>query len=265
MKLLKHFGFERNPFGRSTPNNALYLHRGFEEALSRLTFTIELAGISMLLAEPGCGKSLLLGVLAETLLRDGWIVHYFAHATVSPFGLVNVLARKVGLSPRRSRGETAMELCNYVANDERQCLVIIDEAHKLPDATLEDIRLLTIGEFDRQSPFLLLLAGQPSLDHRLAEPIHYSLDQRITTAARLQPLSLDETRQYVATRLGYAGVDDRPVFDDGATETLFDISGGIPRRINNNATASLIVAASRGRRIVSSQDVLDVRMDRGRA
>ncbi|MBT3220488.1 MAG: AAA family ATPase [Proteobacteria bacterium] len=264
MKLLRHFGFERNPFERSTPANALYRHRGFEEAHSRLLFTIELAGIAVLLAEPGCGKSLLLGVLADHLLRNGWVVHYFAHATVSPFGLVNVLARKVGLSPRRSRGETALQLCQHVAKDERPYLVIIDEAHKLPDATLEDIRLLTIGDFDRESPFLLLLAGQPLLDQRLAEPNHYALDQRITTAARLQPLSIDETRQYLKTRIEYAGAGDQPVFDDASIDALFDISGGIPRRINNSATASLIVAASRGRRIVSAQDVNDARLDRGR-
>ena len=66
---------------------------------------------------------------------------------------------------------------------------MIDEAHALPDATLEDVRLLTIADFDRKSPFLLLLAGQPGLDDRLAEPSHRALDQRITTIARLQPLT----------------------------------------------------------------------------
>lgn len=267
MRLFDHFGFHRNPFDRSPPDEALFRHRGFEEALARLLFTIELVGICALLADPGCGKSLLLGVLAEELRRgsEGWVVHYFAHSTVGPFSLVNVLARKVGVAPRRSRGETAMEICNKLQADERNHLVIIDEAHALPDSTLEDLRLLTIGEFDRSSAFLLLLAGQPALDERLSEPAHYALDQRITTVARLAPMSLEETREYLQLRLSHAGVGDRPVFDHSAIDAIFDASGGVPRRINTVASAALIVAASRGQRLVTAQDVVDGRLDRGRA
>lgn len=264
MRLLDHYGFARNPFERSPPKDALYRHRGFDEALTRLQFTVEMLGISVLLAEPGCGKSLLLGILADEVHQQGWVTHYFAHSSVGPFSLVNVLARKVGVAPRRSRGETAMALCDKLAADERQHLVMIDEAHELPDATLQDIRLLTIGDFDSTSAFLLLLAGQLDLDDRLAEPTHYALDQRVTTVARLQPLSVDETRQYVATRLKGAGVGDRPVFEPTAVDALYDSAGGIPRKINSLATSALIVTASRGRRVVSAQDVTDARMDRGR-
>ena len=81
--------------------------------------------------------------------------------------------------------------------------------------------------------------------------------------ARLLPLSADETSRYLATRLKAAGAD-RPVFEDGAIEVLFDAAGGVPRRINNLATSTLIVAAARNRRLVSAQDVKDAQMDRGR-
>jgi type II secretory pathway predicted ATPase ExeA len=263
-QLLRHFRFSHHPFARSTPDEAVYRHRGFTEALDRLRFTVELDAIATLVAEPGCGKSLLLGQLADELQRQGWSVHYFAHATVGPFGLVNVLCRKVGLSPRRSRAETASNIAAALADDERHHLLMLDEGHRLPDATLEDLRLLTIGDFDRTSPFVLLLAGQPQLDDRLAEPIHHALDQRITTVARLAPLGPDETRQYIRHRLETVGAKKQPVFDEGALDALFDGSGGVPRRINNMATSSLIVAASRGHQLVSAQDVHDARLDRGR-
>ncbi len=212
--LLTHFGLTCPPFARNTPKGALLRHRGFEEAKKRLLFTVELESIAVLLSGPGCGKSLLLGEIADELKREGVQVHYLAHTTLGPFGLVNVLARKTGLAPRRSRGETA-------------------------------------------------LAGQNSLDDRLAEPIHHALDQRITTFARLRPLSVEETGQYVETRLKAAGAD-RPVFEDGAVDLLFDAAGGVPRAINNLATAALIVAAARNRRLVGAQDVKDAQMDRGR-
>ncbi len=263
-QLLRHFGLAHHPFARSTPKEALFRHRGFEESLSRLRFTVELDGIALLVAETGCGKSLLLGELGDELHAQGWTVYYFAHTTVSPFGLVNVLARKAGLTPRRSRAETAQALADTLVENERKHLLVLDEAHALPDSTLEDLRLLTILDFDRKSPFLLLLCGQPDVEDRLAEPTHRALDQRITTVARLAPISLDETRQYIALRLAAAGAKKNPVFDEGAIEAVFDTSVGVPRRINNAATSAMIVAAARGRRIVTAEDAHDARLDRGK-
>jgi len=265
-QLLKHFGFKQHPFGRATPDDALYRHRGFDEALSRLRFSFELGAISVLFAESGCGKSILLGRLAAEIQREGAAVHYFAHSTTGPFGLVNVLARKAGLSPRRSRAETADHLAQSLLDSGQQHVLVIDEAHEMPDATLEDVRLLTIADFDRTSPFTLLLAGQPLLDERLAEPVHHALDQRVTTVARLAPLSHEETGEYISLRLRAAGAAQRkqPVFEAGARNAIYEGSGGIPRRINGLANGALIVAASRNRKLVSEQDVHDAKLDRGR-
>jgi type II secretory pathway predicted ATPase ExeA len=262
--LLRHFRLSAHPFGRDSAA-AIHKHRGFAEALGRLRYTAEIDGASALVAEPGCGKSLLLGQLADELRKQGVVVHYLAHATVGPFGLVNVLARKAGLSPSRSRAETALAVSQALLDDERRHLLVVDEAHLLPDESLEDLRLLSIADFDRKSPFLLVLAGHPLLDDRLAEPLHHALDQRITTVARLAPLSLDEVREYIALRLNSVGSKDQPLFDDASVRALFEASGGVPRRLNRIASASMIVAASRQRRLVSQQDVLDARVDRGRA
>jgi type II secretory pathway predicted ATPase ExeA len=264
-ELRTHFGFSRLPFTRHTPKEAFFRHPGYEEALRRLRFTVELDGVAVLMAEAGCGKSLLLGELADELQREGRAVHYFAHCTVGPFGLVNVLARKAGLAPRRSRAETAMALSETLCASDRKHLVVCDEAHLLSDETMEDLRLLTIADFDRKSPFLLVLAGQPQLDDRLADPTHHALDQRIPTFARLAPLGPDETSDYLLCRLAAAGTKGNPVFEQGAVEAIYEASGGVPRRINNVANGALVVAASRNRRIVTAQDVHDAKLDRGRS
>ena len=263
--LCRHYHLSENPFGRNAPTTALHQHAGFNEARQRLRFTIELEGLGALIGEPGCGKSLLLGAVSAEHQKHGGQVHYFAHATVGPFGFLNVLARKLGLAPRRSRAETAQYVSEVLLKDERKHLLILDEAHLVPDDTLEDVRLLTIADFDRKSPFVLLLAGHPNLDDRLAEPTHHALDQRITTIARLSPLSLDETRDYIKLRLTACGARKQPLFDDDAIAALFDASAGVPRRINRIATAAMIVAASRNKQLLSAQDVLDARLDRGRA
>lgn len=264
-QLLSHYGFRFHPFGRKTPADSLLHHRGFEEALSRLRFCIELDSIATLVAESGCGKSLLLGQLADELQRDGMLVHYFAHSSSSACGLISVLARKNGIVPRRSRAETASLLVDKLISDERRHLLVIDEAHELPNDSLEDLRLLTITDFDRKSPFVLLLAGLPALDDHLADPIHHSLDQRITTVARLSPLTESETQKYINTRLNAASINKKQiVFEQTAIDAIFDASAGVPRRINTIATSSLIVAAARKRRLVCVQDVQDALLDRGR-
>ena len=263
--LIRHFRLTGHPFGRDTSKGALHRHRGFIEALERLRYTVEIEGISALVAEPGCGKSLLLGQLADELQKLGQVVHYFAHATVGPFGLVNVLARKVGLAPRRSRAETALAVSQKLLEDDRKHLLVLYEVHIMPDDTLEDLRLLTIADFDRKSPFGLVLAGHPCLDDRLAEPTHHALDQRITTIARLAPLSQEETREYIRLRLDASGAKGQSVFNDDAIGAIFEASTGVPRRLNRIASAAMIVAASRKKNIVAAQDVHDARVDRGRA
>jgi type II secretory pathway predicted ATPase ExeA len=263
--LIRHFRLTAHPFGRDAPRTALHRHRGFNEALERLRYTTEIDAMSALVSEPGCGKSLLLGQLADEQQKAGWVVHYFAYATVGPFGLVNALARKTGISPKRSRAETALAVSQKLLEDERKHLLVLDEAHVMPDDTLEDVRLLTIADFDRKSPFVLVLAGHPSLDDRLAEPTHHALDQRITTVARLAPLSHDETRDYVRLRLDACGARGQIVFEEDALATLFDASSGVPRRLNRIASAAMIVAASRKKNLVVAQDVHDARVDRGRA
>jgi type II secretory pathway predicted ATPase ExeA len=262
--LLKFFGLTHAPFGRRTPKEAVYRHPGFEEAFSRLELTVELDSIAEFIADSGTGKSILLGELAGRLQSSGHVVHYFSHSTVGPFGLVNVLARRMGITPRRSRGETADNLTSSLLDSDKKHIVILDEAHALPDTSLQEIRLMTIGDYDRKSPFLLLLAGQPILHDRLGDPVHHALDQRIITVARLHPLSLDESRAYIEHRLQAAGYNKKPLFDDGAIEAIFDFSGGLPRRINNLATGAMVVAAARKHRMVSAQDVNDAKVDRGR-
>ena len=157
-QLLRHFGFTSNPFARTPVAAGVSRHRGFEEAQTRLAMTVELDGIAVLIADSGCGKSLLLGLMADDLVREGWVAHYFAHSTVGPFGLVNVLARKIGLAPRRSRAETALSVADHLLQDPRRHLLVVDEAHRLKN-TNSRLSLTLRERFAYGSA--LLLTGTP--------------------------------------------------------------------------------------------------------
>ena len=92
-------------------------------------------------------------------------------SSLKAFGLLSYLVTKAGLRPRRFKGETAHELVAHCRGLAKRSLVIVDDAHLIPDDSLEDLRLLTGDSLDKKSPFALVLAGQPLLRERLAKPL----------------------------------------------------------------------------------------------
>ena len=131
----------------------------------------------------------------------------------------------------------------------RRVVVIIDEAHLLAPDQLEELRLLTNAEMDSQSPFALLLVGQPTLARQLRLGVFAALDQRIATRYQLAPMDLAEAAQYLRHHLALVGRTD-PLFADDAVARLHKLSLGLPRALNNAAIAALIAAATAGKVLV---------------
>src|SRR6266511_4140798 len=120
---------------------------------------------------------------------------------------------------------------------------------KSPDASLEDLRLLTACDFDRRSPFALVLVGQPLLRERLNEPQHYSLAQRIGVRLRLRPLSESEMPLFLDRHLKAAGAK-KNLFEPDAIAALFQHTRGVPRLVQNVALAAMLVSMETEKKIV---------------
>jgi general secretion pathway protein A len=131
-------------------------------------------------------------------------------------------------------------LLRHYAERGQQPVIVIDEAHLIDDALVFQALRLLLNFQQPQSglAFSLILSGQPELLPRLARMPQ--LDERITAKSLLRALSFEETVAYVSHRLAAGGVD-RPVFDPAALQTLFELSGGIPRRINRLCDLGLLV------------------------
>jgi type II secretory pathway predicted ATPase ExeA len=259
--LLNHFGLASQPFARAVPEAGLVRHRSFAEGLTRLTLAVETRTPALLTAEPGLGKSTLLAVFADQVDRSKTRLVYTALSSCGPFGLVGQLAARYGVSARRSAAQTALAVLDELSRSERREILILDEAHRLPDTSLDELRLLNNLDFDRTPPFALLLAGQSALRERLAEARHASLAQRLAIRASLGPLSESESADYLDRRLRAAGAR-ATLFRPAAAARIFEKTGGVPREINTLATASLLAAASKGRKHIELQDVDDAAFDR---
>ena len=258
--LQKHFGFTRPPFPRVPPEEAILHHKGLEEVLAKLHFALERDTIALLVAESGCGKSTALSLFAKSLDASSHQLVALSLTTLAPFSLLANIATALGIKPRRFKGDTAAALIGHLRSLPRRIVLLIDEAHLLPDDSLEDLRLLSADDFDRRSPFALVLCGQPLLRDRLAEPRLWALSQRIGVRIRLRPLTEAEVGQFLSQHLKAAGMP-KAIFEPQAISAIFQITRGVPRLVQNLALTASLVAMEHGSRIVTAASVQQAAAD----
>ncbi len=259
-----HFGLTIHPFDRPVPEGGLLLHRSFSEAQARLRWAMDGWTPALLTAEPGLGKSTLLATLADSLDKTTTRVVYTPLSSCKPFGLIGQLAHRFGVRPRRTAAQTAQAMLDELQASTLIDILILDEAHRLPRESLDELRLLSNLDFDRTPPFWLLLAGQPPLRERLTQPEHESLLQRLAIRTSLAPLSEQETAEYLERRLRAAGAPNN-LFLPPAVARLFEKTRGVPRLVNNLATAALLAAATTHKRYIDTPEVENASFDHDNA
>ncbi len=255
MTLEKHFKLQRPPFPKAATTDALLMTAGLEHAIDRLRFAISRDTIAMLIAESGCGKSTALSLLCHRLDAATYNVISTSMTTLSPFSFIAHLVAGMGLPGRRFKGETAAAFLMNLRAQPKRTIILVDEAHLLPDDSLEDLRLLTADNLDQGSPFSLILVGQPLLRERLAEPTHYALWQRIGVKLRLRPLTEHEVAPFIERHMKAAGTKRKAIFEPEAVAEIFHHSRGIPRLVQNIALDSMLVAMDAGVKTIDAQAV----------
>jgi type II secretory pathway predicted ATPase ExeA len=131
----------------------------------------------------------------------------------------------------------------------------VDEAQNLSLDVLEEIRLLTNLETSTEKLLQIVLSGQPELEEKLSRPELRQLRQRIMLRCKTRPLTLEQTRGYVAGRLRIAGSDGSPIFTSEAVEAVFRFAHGIPRVINLLCEHALITAMADAERPVAAKTI----------
>ncbi len=133
----------------------------------------------------------------------------------------------------------------------RQVVALIDEAHAMPLATLEEIRLLSNLETGKEKLLQIVLFGQPELDEHLNLPNMRQLKERITHAFGLEPLPPRDIKDYINFRLRAAGYHGPDLFGPDALRIISEASEGLTRRINIYADKTLLAAFAAGTHSVS--------------
>jgi len=230
-----YYNLIEKPFQISTDPSFLWLGEKHKEALATLKYgVIDEKGFLLLTGAAGTGKTTLINSLLESL-DDNTLVANVTDPSLDLMGFLNLITRSFGLSKKFEKKEEFIvsfkEFLRKTYVDNKRALLIIDEAHRLSKKLLEQSRLISNIELPEKKLINIFFVGQNELNQKLLSRDCHALRQRITLSYQIQPLSEDETLQYIHHRLKVAG-NDKALFNREAISEIYRFSNGSPRLTN---------------------------------
>ena len=240
------FGFECPPFNNVPDTTFFFGSSRHNEALARLLYTVEARrGFAVLTGEVGAGKTTVTRALFRRLGKDT-VTAVVTNSRLTGVQLLYTVAREFGMEDVELSRPKLLESINIFLIEQlaadRNVVLLVDEAQDLPMGTLEEIRLISNLETERDKLIQIILVGQPELRDSIDHPELRQLRQRIAMRYHLLGLKLDETKAYVVHRMRIAGPAHSVRFTERALNTVHRYARGIPRLINLVCDKALLVA-----------------------
>jgi len=262
-----YFRLRENPFNVTPDPRFLYMGPSHRDGLAYLKYGVrERKGFLVLTGEVGTGKTTLIRALSRELGEDV-SMSVILNTNVTPKQLLALAARDFGIETRRSisKADLITELSSYLLKQAelgRTCVLVVDEAHNMGPHLLEELRLLSNVETDREKLLQIIMVGQPELMETLGLSSVRQIRQRIPGSFQIRPLDASEVESYVGTRMSVAGADPAWVrYSEGAYSAIYATTRGIPRLINILCDRALLVAFVAEKRTVDEGTVAEAARD----
>jgi type II secretory pathway predicted ATPase ExeA/TPR repeat protein len=243
-----HYSLNKKPFQLSTDPKFLWLGEKHKEALATLKYgVVDQKGFLLVSGDVGTGKTTLINALLEGIEEDTLVanitdpaldlVEFFNFVALS-FNIPKKFDSKIDFIVYFS------QFLKKVYSENKNVLLIIDEAHRLSKEVLEHIRLLSNIELPEEKLINIFFVGQNEINQTLALPECRALRQRISLVYQIEPLSENETLAYIKHRLKVAGTE-KNIFTQNAVREIYHFSKGYPRLINTICDHALLTGYAR--------------------
>ncbi len=260
-----YFGFTEAPFALLPDPSFLYMSKDHSMALTLLRYSIlNKQGFTVISGEVGSGKTTLINRMLDELEDD--ITVGLINFTHNAFGeLTEWVLMAFGIEYRnKTKVEIYDDFVKFLIDEYRKgqrVVLIIDEAQNMGPGKLEELRMLSNVNAQKDNLLHLIIVGQPELRMTLQRPELRQLTQRVSVFYHLGRLTLTETQAYVAHRIKVAGGEPN-LFSQEAVQQIWDEAGGVPRIINTLCDLSLVYGFSASRDRIDTSVVTEVLGDR---
>ncbi len=254
------FGLNEKPFQILSDPAYLFMSKTHESAYTYLEYGIvENKGFVVITGEIGSGKTTLINYLLDKI-EEKFQTALINNTLIQPGNLIKMLCQDfeidtVGLDDSDLLTAFYQFLINQYSQRKR-VILIIDEAQNLSFDALEEIRMLSNFELDKQHLFQVILVGQPQLRFKLRQKAIQQLAQRVSVHYHISGLKEEEVKEYINYRLQIAGAKNLDIFLDEAVEAIYIFSRGIPRLINILCDTALVYAFADGLKQVN-RDIIE--------
>jgi general secretion pathway protein A len=241
------FGLRELPFALTPDPRFLWLSETHQEGLATLYYGISRRkGFILLTGEVGAGKTTLLRTTLHHLAQDVNVALVMNTADIGSVDLLKLVVAEYGLKGRfETKADYIIALNQFLLEQLRRGLntvLIIDEAQNLQVQALEEVRLLSNLETEREKLLQIVLTGQPELLGKLADPSLRQLRQRIALEHHVDSLRASEIEAYLEHRVQTAGGRYDDLFAPGSERVFFEFSQGCPRLVNLLGDRTLLSA-----------------------
>jgi general secretion pathway protein A len=260
------YGLKEKPFNLLPDPDYLYMSSGHENIFTHLEYAIsENKGFVVITGEVGSGKTTLINYLISKSL-SGVEVGLINNTYIAPNQVIKSICREFELDTEGlDRDEMLDRFHNFLIEKysmSQRVILIFDEAQNLSTKTLEEIRMLSNLEAEKDHLIQIILSGQPELRARLQDSRLKQFVQRITVYCHLSGLSRAEVEKYIKYRLNVAGAKDPEIFVDGAIGMIASYSKGIPRLINLACDAAMVYGYADNKRTIDKAIIEEVIRER---
>jgi len=238
-----HFKMTGHPFAERTAIEGILRDERITQGLARLSFLAQYCTVALISGEVGVGKSTLLKLFIDSLGKNRFNAVYVHLTNLRALSLLKILVNALGEVPAHGKEKVVLQILNKTKSTDLTTILLIDEAHLLDPDVLIDLRLLISSATENSGSLKIVLCGHSKIKKEIRRSCHEALLQRITVHYHIPPMSLSQTNQYIDFQMRRVMCSEK-IFEPEVKNEIHEYTRGIPRLVNNLATACLMNAAA---------------------